>query len=114
MKPLLATLAIALAAISTVHADGPPAHLFLLSGQSNMAGLNPETKPHWKMVRKAHVAVAEADPRGAWVDTDDLNGEKNALHYSKPGYKTLGERFAKEAIDLIKAMESQPRETGKP
>jgi len=32
--------------------------------------------PHWTMVRKAQVAVAEADPRGAWVDTDDLNDGK--------------------------------------
>jgi hypothetical protein len=58
--------------------------------------------PHWTMVRKAQVEVAEADPRGAWVDTDDLNGEKNALHYSAEGYKKLGERFAEKSIALTK------------
>ena len=65
--------------------------------------------PHWTMVRKAQVAVAQADPRGAWVDTDDLNDKKDAktgktkhdLHYSGSGYKTLGKRFAEKAIDMI-------------
>lgn len=63
--------------------------------------------PHWTMVRKAQVDLAESDSRGAWVDTDDLNnkganGEKNDLHYTKDGYKILGERFAEKAIELIK------------
>lgn len=65
---------------------------------------------HWSLVRKAQVEVAEADPHGAWVDTDDLNdgknrkGEeiKNDLHYSAEGYKTLGKRFAEKSIVLIK------------
>jgi len=66
--------------------------------------------PHWTMVRDAQVAVAEADPDGAWVDTDDLNdkkakggeGTRDDLHYTAAGYKTLGERFAKSAIALIR------------
>jgi Carbohydrate esterase, sialic acid-specific acetylesterase len=53
--------------------------------------------PDWTLVRKAQVEVAEADPHGAWVDTDDLNDGKdregkeikNGLHYSAAGYKTL-------------------------
>ena len=65
--------------------------------------------PHWTTVRKAQVKVAEADPRGAWVDTDDLNDGvnkkgkqiKNDLHYSVDGYQILGKRFAEKAIDLI-------------
>lgn len=65
---------------------------------------------HWTMVRKAQVSVAEASPRGAWVDTDDLNDKenkktkqiKNDLHYTGEGYKTLGKRFAEKAIELIK------------
>ncbi len=65
--------------------------------------------PHWTTVRDAQVEVAEADPHGTWVDTDDLNdgknkkgGEiKNDLHYAVEGYRILGERFAREAIDLI-------------
>jgi len=58
--------------------------------------------PHWMKVREAQVRVAEAGPRGAWVDTDDLNGPKNALHYTKEGYKELGKRFAEKAIALIR------------
>lgn len=63
----------------------------------------------WVVVRKAEVKVAEADARGSWVDTDDLNDKKdkdgkiqNDLHYTAEGYKLLGERYAKKAIALIK------------
>ena len=67
------------------------------------------TYPHWTMVRDAQVAVAEADPRGDSVNTDDLNDGRNKsgkpitndLHYSVEGYKTLGKRFAEKAIALI-------------
>lgn len=62
--------------------------------------------PHWTMIRKAQVETAEAAEAGAlgaWVDTDDLNGEKNDLHYTKPaGYKELGARFAAKAIELAR------------
>lgn len=72
--------------------------------------MNNEKYPHWTIVRKAQVEFAEADPRGAWVDTDDLNDGKNKkgktikddLHYSVEGYRILGERFAESAIELIK------------
>ncbi len=57
---------------------------------------------HWDIVRQAQVEVAEADPRGAWIDTDDLNGPNNGLHYTKDGYKTMGERFAEKAIALVR------------
>ncbi len=58
--------------------------------------------PHWDVVRKAQVDVAKESSRGAWVDTDDLNGPKDGLHYTKAGYATLGKRFAEKAIQLIK------------
>lgn len=57
--------------------------------------------PHWTMVREALVKVAESEPRGAWVDTDDLNGPENSLHYTPEGYKILGEYFASKAAELI-------------
>ncbi|MDT8388888.1 MAG: sialate O-acetylesterase [Lentisphaeria bacterium] len=64
--------------------------------------------PHWTMVRDVQVKLAEDSPRGAWVDTDDLNDKpskdgtvRDDLHYSKDGYKTLGKRFADAAITLI-------------
>ncbi len=66
-------------------------------------------KPDWVLLRETQVKIAEADPRGAWVNTDDLNdlpGKKgqpvrNDLHLSKEGYVTLGQRFADKAIELI-------------
>lgn len=65
---------------------------------------------HWTHVRKAQVEVAEADPLGTWVNTDDLNDGKsrtgkevkNDLHYSAEGYITLGQRFAEESLALMK------------
>jgi hypothetical protein len=70
--------------------------------------------PDWTMVRQSQVEVAESDPRGAWVDTDNLNGPKNGLHYTKEGYKILGKRFAAKAINLIKTnsvMDTKPNKT---
>ncbi len=56
---------------------------------------------HWDGVRAAQIKVAEEDPRGDWVDTDDLNGPKDGLHYDKPGYVELGKRFAEKTIALL-------------
>ena len=64
---------------------------------------------YWMTVRKAQVEAAEAYPRGGWVDTDDLNGDTNELHYAEPeGYKILGKRFAEKAIELIKETANKP------
>lgn len=62
--------------------------------------------PHWTKIRDVQVQIAEADPRGAWVDTDEMNGGQpgksgGGLHYRGSGYKALGQRFAEEAIALI-------------
>jgi hypothetical protein len=56
---------------------------------------------HWDRVRAVQVDVCEADPLAAWVDTDDLNGTHNGLHYAGDGYQKLGERFAEETIKLL-------------
>jgi hypothetical protein len=61
-----------------------------------------QNTPHWRKVREAQVAVADASDRGAWVDTDDLNGPKDGLHYTKEGYKELGKRFAEQSLELIR------------
>jgi len=79
-------------------------------GRLSDFGVAQKNNSHWTMVRKAQVEVADAYPRGAWVDTDNLNDGnseqgkllENALHYSVKGYEKLGERFARKAIDLIK------------
>jgi hypothetical protein len=57
--------------------------------------------PAWDAVRAAQVKVAESNPRFGWVDTDDLNGPGNGLHYTKEGYVELGKRFADRSIELI-------------
>jgi len=60
--------------------------------------------PHWEGIRKAQQTFADASQRAVWIDTDDLNGEKNALHLTKPeGYETLGKRYVKAAVELVKA-----------
>jgi len=72
--------------------------------------MNNEKYPHWTMVRKIQVEVAESNPFFDWVDTDDLNDGlnrrgieiKDDLHYSAEGYIILGHRFAETAIRLIK------------
>ncbi len=57
--------------------------------------------PHWTRIREIHVKLAETAPGTEWVDTDDLNGEHNGLHYNEAGYVELGKRFAAKALGLI-------------
>lgn len=54
----------------------------------------------WDAVRETQEKVARADPLAAWVDTDDLNGPENHLHYNRDGYLELGRRFAAKAVEL--------------
>ncbi len=76
---------------------------------SDYGGLDSKRSAHWTMIRNAQMAVATADARTVWVNTDDLNdglnrnGQEieNDLHYSAAGYAILGQRFANEAIQLI-------------
>jgi hypothetical protein len=80
----------------------------LVIGRISDAGLEVEKRRQGNLtIRRIQQEFAEAHPRGAWVDTDDLNdrkhGEKvvNDLHYTKEGYQILGTRFAAKAIELI-------------
>lgn len=67
--------------------------------------------PDWTKIRDIQVKVADSSPTFAWVNTDDLNDGLNRagkeisddLHYSKSGYKQLGQRFAKAALEMIHA-----------
>ncbi len=69
----------------------------------------------WDEVREILVKVAEEDPRGAWVDTDDTNdkikkGEPhNDLHYTKEGYDLFGRRLARQAVRMIEGKEPDPK-----
>lgn len=62
----------------------------------------PEKYKEWEAMRQIQVELAESSPRGAWIDTDDLNGETNELHYpnGENGRVALGKRFAAKAIEL--------------
>lgn len=77
-----------------------------------------EDNKSWTAVREAQVAVAEADPRGAWVDCDDLNDKekkgvkRDDLHYTKEGYTLLGRRYARQAKALIDR--GKPAANGRP
>lgn len=82
---------------------------------SDLDRINP---PAWKAVREAQVEVAKTDPHGAWVDCDDLNDIEvkgvmtNDFHYTKRGYKLLGERYVRQAKALIEGR--KPAENGRP
>lgn len=78
----------------------------------------PDNDP-WQAVRDAQVSVANEDQRGAWVDCDDLNDKTNAkgvkrddLHYTKDGYKLLGQRYARQAEALVDG--KAPAANGRP
>ena len=62
---------------------------------------DPVKLPEWATVKAKQEAVVKADPLTALVETDDLNGEKNGLHYDGPGYTELGKRFAEAALKLL-------------
>jgi len=70
-------------------------------GRLSDHGVDNPNIPDWNVIREAQVSLAEANPRREWVDTDDLNGPDDNLHLTKDGYRILGERFAKAALQLI-------------
>jgi hypothetical protein len=82
----------------------------IVIGRISDCGLDrPKRLKGKKYIRKTQQEFAESHPRGAWVDTDDLNDKKRAdgtithdLHYTPEGYKILGQRFAEKSIALIK------------
>jgi len=95
--------------IDRLSADLGDAHISFVIGRLSDFGLDNPRYPHWRMVRKAQMEVAETDPCGAWVNTDDLNDRQDEegrrvddLHYTAEGFRILGIRFAEKALQLIK------------
>ncbi|HEX5790294.1 MAG TPA: sialate O-acetylesterase [Luteolibacter sp.] len=81
----------------------------LVIGRISDAGLDVEKRRQGRLtIRRIQQQFAQAHPRGAWIDTDDLNDRKdgdkvvNDLHYTQEGYRILGTRFAEKAIGLIR------------
>lgn len=99
------------ALIEQVRQDLKREKLCVVIGRISDYGIDNPERPDWEVVRTAQVAVANTHPEWVWVDTDDLNGPKNALHYTKEGYTQLGERFADAAITLIRDAEPAPPES---
>ena len=103
--------------IDQLAADMGRKDVYFVIGRLSDHDMSNTRYPHWTMVREAQVAVAEGDPNGAWVDTDDLNDGKkdrngqeikNDLHYSDKGYEVLGRRFAEKSIELISKKPNPP------
>ena len=75
-------------------------------------------RPSCVAVRKVQREIIDEDPRGAWVDVDDLNNKeikgeiKSVVHYTKEGYELLGRRFARQGKALVSGQE--PAANGKP
>ncbi len=74
--------------------------------------------PGWITIRKAQRDIVNEDPRGAWVDVDDLNDKEvkgkiqSVVHYTKEGYVILGRRFARQGHSLVTG--KKPAKDGKP
>lgn len=68
-------------------------------------------KNHWDKVREAQVEVAKTDPLVSWVDTDDLNGPTDDVHFNEAGYTELGKRFALSALGFNKSVSVNPAAT---
>ena len=75
-------------------------------------------RPSCVAVRKAQREIAKENPRGAWVDVDDLNNKKvngkiqSVVHYTKEGYVILGRRFARQGYARVTG--KKPAEDGRP
>ncbi len=84
--------------------------IHLVIGRLSDFGMDNDQYPHWTMIRDVLVQTAESYPKGAWIDTDDLNDGlnqqgleiENDLHMSVNGYLLMGQRFADASINLIK------------
>ncbi len=83
--------------------------LHFVVGRLNDFGIGDSDWPHWESIRKSQQEWAEASPRIAWVNTDDLSDGINKkgetveieLHDTRDGYRIFGERLAEAAISLI-------------
>ena len=82
--------------------------MYFVIGRISDHGLGGDSDAGWQAMRAVQVEIAEADPLGDWIDTDDLNGgdEKNPrgeLHYPGDQYPKLGARFAEAALKQLRA-----------
>ncbi|MDB4666654.1 sialate O-acetylesterase [bacterium] len=79
--------------------------LYYVIGRINDYARSRPDNAHWHRVREAQVKLGKS-PGNAWIDTDDLNGgdadnPDGDIHFPRDGAASLGQRFAKKAIELI-------------
>ena len=75
-------------------------------GRISDHGLHGDQAEGWKKIRAIQQKIAEDDPLGGWIDTDDLNGgdetkPQGDLHYPGGQAVILGERFARAALKQL-------------
>ena len=80
--------------------------LYYVIGRINDYAKSRPDNVHWKRVRETQVKLGKT-PGNAWIDTDDLNGgdadnPDGDIHFPSEGAVSLGQRFAKKAIELIR------------
>ena len=80
--------------------------MYFVIGRISDHGLNSKSAEGWKRMREIQQKIAESDPLGEWIDTDDLNGgdDKNPngiLHYPTAESVKLGERFGEAALKQL-------------
>ena len=77
--------------------------MFVIIGRLSDYGLNEKARPSWNKIREIQERFATKNKHAELVNTDDLNGDKNELHYTANGYETLGKRFVDTALKQIKS-----------
>lgn len=85
--------------ISHLKSDLNVAHMNFVIGRISKWGLSTDKADGWIAMRDVQVKIADSHDEGAWVDTDDLEGD---LHYTKEASEQLGVRLAKKSIELIR------------
>ncbi len=104
IKTYVFAVAIAVALTGVIQAADKPAHLFILSGQSNMQGMNPkggfepETAKLFPNADIAYIKVSRGgQPIRLWVTEWNEIAKKAGLNSTSPGtkyYKPILEQFA--------------------
>ncbi len=80
--------------------------MYFVIGRISDHGLKGNSDEGWKRMREIQQKIAEADPLGKWIDTDDLNGADAAnpqgiVHYPPAESIKLGERFGEAALKQL-------------
>jgi hypothetical protein len=87
--------------IRQLQADLGRENVHVVIGRLSDFDMDNQRYPHWTKIRKVQEELCREQPGWAMVDTDDLNGPENGLHYTDQGYETFGHRLAQAAIHLI-------------